>query len=427
MNSSLLLFIVSGISFAILILLFKKSILEFGVFFCSSIYFGIAIACSFYAGMESFSISGGGLPEMYVGSVIALPVGQLFLAAAVSVTLGGLVGRLLLDALGLGKTPPNRTQFSSEAIAINSNRGFKSFGLFFYVIYFSQTFPDLISRDVYLFIEPGSVIGTMRYISPLIGVLSIGFMRYKYSPFLILLFFFSFFNESALNSRNAPALMAGFVILGFVRINRPFTKFVFLFIGAVSSYIFFLYLMFSRTNQNYGVLSLISQFSPFIENLPSQSLASSASTVFGNFLSIIPVTYLGMQIPTPDNYLSISFNPLFGKDVGWYDIGYLFYVNPWTPSGSVAQVAGLSSVFIYLTWLLVGFLFQLNGNLMYRVSNNSYLRILSFALPIFATLQFLQYTLRSGMRYVYLWLLIGVLANCVKRFNSPKQERNMSL
>jgi hypothetical protein len=296
----------------------------------------------------------------------------------------------------------------------------------FYVIYFSQTLPDLISREVYLFIEPGSVIGTMRYISPLIGFLSIGFMRYKYSPLLILLFFFSFFNESALNSRNAPSLMAGFVILGFVRINRRFTKFAFLFMGGVSSYIYFLYIMFSRTNQNYGFLSLVSQFSPFIENLPSQSIASSASTVLGNFLSVIPVTYLGMQIPTPDNYLSISFNPLFGKDVGWYDIGYLFYVNPWTPSGSVAQVAGLSSVFIFLTWLLVGFLFQLNGNLMYRVSNNSYLRILSFALPVFATLQFLQYTLRSGMRYVYLWLVIGVIANCVKRFNSPMQERNMS-
>jgi hypothetical protein len=426
MNSPLLLFIISSISFAILILLFKNSILEFGVFFCSSIFFGIAMACSFYAGMESFSISGGGLPEMHVGSVIALPVGQLFLAAAVLVTLGGLAGRLFLDVLGLGKKSTVRTEFTSKSIAISSKRGFKSFGLLFYVIYFSQTLPDLISREVYLFIEPGSVIGTMRYISPLIGFLSIGFMRYKYSPLLILLFFFSFFNESALNSRNAPSLMAGFVILGFVRINRRFTKFAFLFMGGVSSYIYFLYIMFSRTNQNYGFLSLVSQFSPFIENLPSQSIASSASTVLGNFLSVIPVTYLGMQIPTPDNYLSISFNPLFGKDVGWYDIGYLFYVNPWTPSGSVAQVAGLSSVFIFLTWLLVGFLFQLNGNLMYRVSNNSYLRILSFALPVFATLQFLQYTLRSGMRYVYLWLVIGVIANCVKRFNSPMQERNMS-
>lgn len=427
MNSSLLLFIASGISFAILILLFKKSILEFGVFFCSSTYFGIAIVCSFYAGLESFSISGGGLPEMYVGSVIALPVGQLFLAAGALVTLGGLVGRFSLGVLGFGKTPPIRTRFTPESITISSKRGFKSFGLFFYVIYFSQTLPDLISRDVYLFIEPGSLIGTMRYISPLIGFLSIGFMRYKYSPFLMLLFFFSLFNESALNSRNAPALMTGFVILGFLRLKGRFTKSAFLFMGGVSTYIFFLYLMFSRTNQNYGIISLVSQFSPFMENLPSQSVASSASTVFGNFLSIIPVTYLGMQIPTPDNYLSISFNPLFGKDVGWYDIGYLFYVNPWTPSGSVSQVAGLSSVLVILTWLLVGLFFQLNGNLMSRVSNNSYLRILSFALPVFATLQFLQYTLRSGMRYVYLWLLIGLIANCIQRFYSSEQERNMSL
>jgi hypothetical protein len=414
------------VSFTILILLFKKNTLEFGVFFCSSTYLVIAIACSFYAGTESFSISGGGLPEMYVGSVIALPVGQLFLAAAVLVTLGGLIGRLLLGVIGLRKTSPIRTRVASESIEVSSKRGFKSFGLVFYVIYFSQTLPDLISRDAYLFIEPGSIIGTMRYISPLIGFLSIGFMRYRYSPFLTLLFMLSFFNESALNSRNAPALMAGFVILSFVRINRQFTRFAVLVMGGLSSYVFFLYLMFSRTNQNYGFISLVSQRSPFMENLASQSFASSASAVFGNFLSVIPVTYLGKQIPTPDSYLSISFNPLFGKDVGWYDIGYLFYVNPWTPSGSVAQVAGLSSISIILTWLLVGFLFQLNSNLMYRVSSNSYLRILSFALPIFATLQFLQYTLRSGMRYVYLWLLIGAIANGFKRLNSPNQERSMS-
>jgi len=403
------------------LLLLKKSLLEFGVFFCASTFFGITVAASFFANGKGFSISGGGLSEILVGRDIALPVSELFLMAGIFVTVGGLICRYFLSILESEKLTHVPVPVVLEKVGFTSNQLFKYSSLAFYLVYFAQIFSELISRNVYLFIEPGSALGTMRYISPLIGFLALGLLRYENSFLLFVLVFFSFFNETALNSRNASALMAGLILICFVRMKGFFWRYSLMLMGGITTYIFFLYLMFSRTNQNYGIAGLISQISPFLKDFASQSFTGSVPAVFGNFLSVIPITFLGMQIPTPDSYLTISFNPLFGRDVGWYDIGYLFYVNPWTPSGAVAQVAGLGFWMVFLTWFAVGFIFQLNGYLLGRVASSSFLKILSLALPVFATLQFLQYTLRSGMRYVYLWLVVGVLATIFRKLKSPSQ------
>ena len=414
----LILFSTATVSLMIALFFFRKTFLAFGtVFFCSSC-FGIAIASSFFAHANSWSMRGGGLREMLVGSEIALPVGQVFLSTGILVIVGGLACKSVLSIFGWSKEAVHSIPFNSDFRKSTSVQFLKYSGLFFYVIYYAQTFPALISRDAYLFIEPGSALGTMRYISPLIGFLAIGFLRSSYSFSFILLFMLSIFNEIALSSRNAAALMAVLVLLVTNRIQNFFFKYFIFFVGVFLTYITFVFLLFSRKTQSYGIGGLVAQLSPFSKDFSTQSLGGGASEVFGNFLSVIPVTYLGLQIPTPESYLPISFNPLFGRDVGWYDIGYLFYVNPWTPSGAVAQVAGLNFSLIFLTWFSVGFLFQANSYLMQAGSSNSFLRTLSFTLPVFATLQFLQYTLRSGMRYVYLWFLVGVLSILYKKLTS---------
>jgi hypothetical protein len=144
--------------------------------------------------------------------------------------------------------------------------------------------------------------------------------------------------------------------------------------------------------------------------------------VFGTFLVIIPVTLLGLQVPTPSNYLLTSINPLPGRLTDWYEIADDLLLNPWTPTGSIAQLHNLGVVQELTVWIVLGMVLGLLGKFSSRRDSTLIVSLISTALILSASLQFLQYSLRAGMRFVYADILFLFLVNFYYRKKSQSYK-----
>jgi hypothetical protein len=163
--------------------------------------------------------------------------------------------------------------------------------------------------------------------------------------------------------------------------------------------------LYLRSQELHGLL-------PHFEQLVLNGFANSAfGNVIGTFLVIIPVTLLGLQVPTPSNYLLTSINPLPGRLTDWYEIADNLLLNPWTPTGSIAQLHNLGVVQELTVWIVLGFVLGLLGKFSSSRDSSLIVNLISTALILSASLQFLQYSFRAGMRFVYADILFLFLVN----------------
>jgi hypothetical protein len=277
---------------------------------------------------------------------------------------------------------------------------------------------ELLSRESYLFVSAGSVSGAIRYLIPLIGIIS-AWMTIRSTNKL--LHFCNYLTcvliEFSAASRSLGILLM--VCFVFWASNTPSKFYVLarICMGVYLGGIGISQALFLRSQGNHGLF-------PHVEQLIQNGLSSGAiGNVIGTFLVIIPVTLFGLQVPTPKNYISTSLNPLPGRLTDWYEIASSLLLNPWTPTGSIAQLHNLGVVQESLVWLLLGFILGLLGKFSSTNDRSLIVSLISVALVLSASLQFLQYSLRAGMRFVYADILFLFLVSYHYRKKALSQSK----
>lgn len=391
----------------LLILGVKNRKVSLEVAILSSIFLGVVAGCSWVTIAGNYQISAGGIPPMEINQTQAEIVSILFFKATICLFIGSLLSSLNLFDLA---SQQSISKISSTKIDSRSSKAiFMIFGVIL-SIFVLVNFSELLRRDSYLFIAAGSVGGAVRYLIPLIGIFSawmaiksnnrwlhfinylicvlIEFSAASRSLGILLMIIFMFWASNTVSKLNFFARVSSGIYLGGIGVSQA---------------------LYLRSQKNYGLI-------PHLEQLAFNSFSSSAfGNVIGTFLVIIPVTLLGLQIPTPSNYLFTSINPLPGRWTDWYEIAGNLLLNPWTPTGSIAQLHNLGVVQETITWIVLGYVLGLLGKFSYKLDKNKLVTLISMALILSASLQLLQYSVRAGLRFVYADILFLFLVNLYYR------------
>jgi hypothetical protein len=368
-----------------------------------SIFLGVLAGCSWVSITGYYQTSGGGIPPIELNSNQAEIVSLLFFKATICLLAGSLLSNLKVFK------PAYQQSASYTSIMKTGFRFSKAIFLSItaiLLIFVLMNFSALISRDSYLFIAAGSISGAIRYLIPLIGIIS-AWMTFKSNNKL--LHFGNYFTciliEFSAASRSLGILLMIFFLFWASNTVSKFHFFARVSIGIYLGGVGVSQALYLRSQDLHGLL-------PHFEQLALNSFSSNAfGNVFGTFLVIIPVTLLGLQVPTPSNYLLTSINPLPGRLTDWYEIADDLLLNPWTPTGSIAQLHNLGVVQELTVWIVLGFVLGLLGKFSSSRDSSLIVKLISTALILSASLQFLQYSFRAGMRFVYADILFLFLVN----------------
>lgn len=366
-----------------------------------TIFLGVLAGCSWITINGSYLTSGGGIPPIELNPSQVEVVSILFFRASVLLLLGSVLSNLKLFTFAHKQLVIKIASKSSESIY--SKRVFFSLS-FILIVFVFMNLNEILSRESYLFVSAGSVSGAIRYLIPLIGIVSawmtirsankflhfgnyitcilIEFSAASRSLGILLMLFFVFWSSNTLSKIYFFARISIGIYLGGIGISQA---------------------LFLRSQENHGLL-------PHFEQLMENGISGSTiGIVVGTFLVIIPVTFFGLQVPTPSNYILTSVNPLPGRFTNWYEISGTLLLNPWTPTGSIAQLHNLGVFQESLIWLSLGFILGMLGKFSSRSGTPLIVSLISVALVLSASLQFLQYSLRAGMRFIYVDILFLLL------------------
>ena len=381
----------------------KKRIVSLEVATLVSIFLAVLAGCSWITITGYYQTSAGGIPPMELDPIQAETVSLLFFKATLFLLIGSLLSNLKLFNIASQRSASDNSNMGTEfqfskAVSLLLS----TILLIFIIINFSK----LISRDSYLFTSAGSINGAIRYLIPLIGIIA-AWMTIKYKNKL--LHFGNFLTciliEFSAASRSLGILLMIIFIFWASSTVSKFHLFARVSIGVYLGGVGVSQALYLRSQELHGLL-------PHFKQLALNSFSSSAfGNVFGTFLVIIPVTLLGLQVPTPSNYLLTSINPLPGRLTDWYEIAGNLLLNPWTPTGSIAQLHNLGVVQELTAWIILGFGLGLLGKFSSRRDRALIVSLISLALILSASLQFLQYSFRSGLRFVYADVLFLFLVN----------------
>ena len=372
-----------------------------------SIFLVVLAGCSWVTITGYYQTSGGGIPSMQLDSNQAEIVSLLFFKATICLLAGSLLPNLKVFNSASQQSTSDfsnmKTEFRfSKAIFLSITALLSIFVL--------MHFSELISRDSYLFLAAGSISGAIRYLIPLIGIIS-SWMTIKsnnkllhFSNYLVCILI-----EFSAASRSLGILLMIFFLFWASNTVSKFHFFARVSIGIYLGGIGVSQALYLRSQENHGLF-------PHLEQLAFNGFSSNAfGNVVGTFLVIIPVTLLGLQVPTPNNYLFTSINPLPGRWTDWYEIAGNLLLNPWTPTGSIAQIHNLGVVQEFTFWIILGLVLGLLGKYSSRRDSTLIVSLISTALILSASLQFLQYSVRAGMRFVYADMLFLFLVNFYSR------------
>ena len=403
--SIMLIFLIVGV---------KKGRVSLEVATLISIFLGVLAGCSWVSITGYYQTSGGGIPPIELNSNQAEIVSLLFFKATICLLAGSLLSNIKVFK------PASQQSASDTSIMKTGFRFSKAIFLSItaiLLIFVLMNFSSLISRDSYLFIAAGSISGAIRYLIPLIGIIS-AWMTFKSNNKL--LHFGNYFTciliEFSAASRSLGILLMIFFLFWASNTVSKFHFFARVSIGIYLGGVGISQALYLRSQDIHGLL-------PHFEQLALNSFSSNAfGNVFGTFLVIIPVTLLGLQVPTPSNYLLTSINPLPGRLTDWYEIADDLLLNPWTPTGSIAQLHNLGVVQELTVWIVLGMVLGLLGKFSSRRDSTLIVSLISTALILSASLQFLQYSLRAGMRFVYADILFLFLVNFYYRKKSQSYK-----
>ena len=373
----------------------------------SAIFLGVVAGCSWVTITGNYQTSGGGIPPMELYPAQAEVVSLLFFKATMCLLIGSLLSSL--NEFNLASTRSTVKISGTKIDSRFSKAIFIMLGTIL-LIFVLVNFSEILRRDAYLFIAAGSVSGAVRYLIPLIGIIS-SWMTVKSNNKL--LHFINYLTcvliEFSAASRSLGILLMIIFMFWASTTVSKFNFFARVSIGIYLGGIGVSQALYLRSQENHGLF-------PHLEQLAFNGFSSSAfGNVVGTFLVIIPVTLLGLQVPTPNNYLFTSINPLPGRWTDWYEIAGNLLLNPWTPTGSIAQLHNLGVVQESITWIVLGYVLGLLGKFSSKLDKGKLVTLISMALILSASLKLLQYSFRAGLRFVYADILFLFLVNLFNR------------
>ena len=413
LHSLVILFVLS-----FLFLFSRRKYLQESTLVLLIIFLAVLLACNFVEYKENFVVSGGGLPPINVDSKIASRVFVDFLTTFPSIMGGALICNLMFKS----------NLF--ENVNLKANKGAspilfrKSLPLIISIILISFVithFSEILSRQEYLFSSQGSVGGAVRYMCPVLSLFSIYlFFNTSNSFWNILNLLIGFSIELSTGSRSLGILLGGFFFFWALKSSNNFIRMIRVSLGCYFGIAGASLALFLRSEEKHGII-------PHAKAMMNTGVSFvSISLVLGTFVVIIPVTYYGLSIKTPDDYFLTAFNPLPGRFTNWYKYANSLTLNPWTPTGGVAQVSNLGTGKAILSWCMIGFLLQFVGIKSEKSALGAILRIIAIALSLSAALQILQYSIRAGVRFIYANMIIMWILNLVNRRKGTAKSYSQS-
>lgn len=402
--------------FTLTIIFYKKNQIGFETLIFTLVFGGVALICFPLKYIESFIIKGGGLPPLILTQEM-LKITQTHFTLAMFATL---IGSLLVSLFMKRRISPYNSKSSRNSRVAIPYYVIKIFLIVSYLLlllYFSQNFTQLLTRNSYLFNSGGSLAGNIHYFLPMIGAVAFYFYQCNHqviSSFLLL----SISLITLLISFSSASRSIGVILAICTVLIASTTKNL---VSKISVFVTGLLATFWATGIVLQLRILNSHgFIPYFSYLTSNySIAEiNTSDILGNFLSTIPITYLGLQISPPPNLIKTSLSPFVGKSTDWYEIAGSLMVNPWTPSGAVAQAGSLGTLLEISVWMSIGLILGVISNLFKNVVSIYQLQFVSYALVLGALVQMLQYSIRNGMRYLYMDMLF--LFGCILFFYRKK-------
>jgi hypothetical protein len=167
---------------------------------------------------------------------------------------------------------------------------------------------------------------------------------------------------------------------------------------------------------------------PYWQLLVSNELSFAPerwNSAFLNLIATIPITYLSSQQVVPEGLAFTSLNPLPGRMVGWYDVASDLNLFPAVPSNAFGQIAAMDFLEGIMCVVIISGL--ISGSAVIRSYAPHRLRMpllfVSSTLTILASILFMQYSLRSGSRWLWLALCVtGITVALAKTLQKPAQQ-----
>jgi len=354
----------------------------------------------------SFVFTGGGIPPVTLSKDQILIVSDLFIKATAFLILGNILGTFFVGKHTSYPSAINPKDIKLSTRTLGHLSRIISLITFLFII---GNLRLLISRDSYLFAARGSVNGAIRYLLPVFGLLALylvsqGILRILNSCTFSLVLIIEF----SASSRSLGILLVCLGTFWGLNAKSKFLGYIrFIFCAILGSAAISLVLQLRGQPKN-GLFPNIR----FLEG--SSFLNFNLTTVFSTLLVIIPVTAIGVSVSTPDTYFLTSFNPLPGSMTDWYSIAPNLNINPWTPTGGVAQVHNLGGTKEAITWILIGITTQILSRLSIKSRIPQVSTMVLLILNLSASLQYLQYSIRAGFRFIYADIAFLILLRYIK-------------
>jgi hypothetical protein len=363
----------------------------------------IAIFSSFLGTKKSFLIRGGGLPPIYTSPEMFQVTEKLFMQASIAIFFACISVNLFQNNR-VSNLKKKTSEFNSQILSKFSN--YYLFFIYAILIYYLLSVGrPLVQRNTYLFNLGGSIEGNIHYYLPIFSIISV-YLAVNNDSYIQKVFLCGFswvciLESFSSASRGITVQIAVITCILSIKRYNWYRRVGVIVTGTFITVWLTSIVLKLRTFTLHG-------FAPYLKGLfsNSQNFSIDINEFMGNFLSIIPTTYLGVQITPPHNMLMVQISPFTGRSNGWYEMAGALMVNSATPSGAIAQIGSLGNNSAFLTWFFLGIFITIVSRSYKAMSIFPQQRIISYVLNFGAMIQMLQYSLRIGMRFLYLNLII---------------------
>lgn len=320
-----------------------------------------------------------------------------------------------------------RKPFIEEILGRNAVRASITAIVIYALLIFPTVGEKVIHRDSYLFLTSGSIGALLATGSLPIGLVAATLFSSSHqrinrvASLMVLLLILIF--ELSKASRAAAGLILFSGLIYFVLSQSSLLKRLLILLSCFATGAVLLVSVIQLRGSNTGH-GLVPYWQLFVSN--ELSFAPERwNSAFLNLMATIPITYLSSQQVVPEGLAFTSLNPLPGKMVGWYDIASDLNLFPAVPSNAFGQIAAMNflegGVCIVIISGLISGCAVIRSYAPYRL--HLPLIFVSSTLTILASILFMQYSLRSGSRWLWLALCVtAVTVALAKTLQRPVQR-----
>jgi hypothetical protein len=383
---------------------------------CCYSFVVLSFATIIFSQSAGFFVSGGGIRGIYLYPESFEMLTRVFVFSLLALIAGAIFSSFIIQNAYTEVNSGSRSQkinnrkdlYPNVGVILKKRFSQTVFFLFPLLVYLSLfEYSNLLERQSYLFRVDNYVANLVFILLPTISVLCYLLLIQKDSTYKGFILFTLIFSQLLLFSRASRFTAVLFLVIAGQLLLRKKNRVTSVVLGSIS-FAFFLYtfdlVLKLRNLESHG-------FRPYTAHMYENGFFfdTGNSNVLGNLLSIFAVIWLGVQRIPPENFFWMTFNPLPGRLIGWYNTENFTMINPATPAGGLAQFAsaGLGSLLAGL--FLFGFLNEYSHRLYAKFQAQGIVRYIPSVITLVSFVLLLQYPARNSFRFVYLNLFLAII------------------